>query len=270
MVAKRLYPRAREAGNLPQRLHPVIARWFARAFGDFTRAQKLAIPSILDLESILLTSPTGSGKTFAGFLGIIDYLLREPADAAPGVRAVYVSPLRALAYDIRKNLELPLAAMGLDQRIRIGLRTGDTPAGERRRLLRQPPDILLTTPESLAILLSQPSQLGAADLAALSSWMSFMRWRRISAAAPDASAGRLQRLVGSRGGALCRRRSFGHDHAPRGDGGLPRRPMADRASLPRRRLSGGPSWRSSHRSSAQSVPRVGLWLPVMCGGTGPG
>src|SRR5450631_1322667 len=163
MASLRLYPRATEAGHLRRRLHPTVARWFARTYGDFTRAQKLAIPSILAGESILLTSPTGSGKTFAGFLGVIDHLLREPTDEPAGIRAIYVSPLRALAYDIRKNLEQPLASMGLGERIRVGLRTGDTPASERRRLQRQPPHILLTTPESLAILLSQPVQRSALE-----------------------------------------------------------------------------------------------------------
>jgi ATP-dependent Lhr-like helicase len=104
-----------------------------------------------------LSSPTGSGKTLAGFLGIIDWLLRAPAIPA-GIGAIYVSPLRALTYDIQKNLAGPLQAMGLAERIRVGLRTGDTSAKDRAQLLRRPPQILLTTPESLAILLCQPRQ----------------------------------------------------------------------------------------------------------------
>jgi ATP-dependent Lhr-like helicase len=108
-------------------------------------------------KSVLLSSPTGSGKTLAGFLGIIDWLLRAPAMPA-GIGAIYVSPLRALTYDIQKNLAGPLQAMGLAERIRVGLRTGDTSAKDRAQLLRRPPQILLTTPESLAILLCQPRQ----------------------------------------------------------------------------------------------------------------
>ena len=107
---------------------------------------------------MLLSSPTGSGKTLAGFLGPIDRLAREHHEGRlrpEGIRCLYVSPLRALAYDIRKNLEEPLAGLGLDGVITIGLRTGDTPASERQKQRRKPPHILVTTPESLAILLPQ-------------------------------------------------------------------------------------------------------------------
>ncbi len=148
-------------------LHPTIAAWVGGAFpAGFTEAQRLCLPHILDGRSVLLLSPTGSGKTLAGFLGVMDALLRE-RDAGtlgrPGIRALYVSPLRALTYDIQKNLERPLREMGLlaaadDPKaggIRLGLRTGDTDARERARLRRRPPHLLLTTPESLAILLAQ-------------------------------------------------------------------------------------------------------------------
>ena len=153
-------------------LHPAVEGWFQGAFpAGFTEAQRLCLPHILAGCSVLLLSPTGSGKTLAGFLGVIDALLRE-RDAAPGgqrfgagIRALYVSPLRALTYDIQKNLERPLRDMGLlapadDPKadgIRLGLRTGDTDARERARLRRRPPHLLLTTPESLAILLAQPA-----------------------------------------------------------------------------------------------------------------
>lgn len=145
------------------RLHPTIARWFRKKFrGGFTAAQRLSVPAILDGRSVLLSSPTGSGKTLAGFLGIIDCLVREReaaasarAFAASGIRAIYVSPLRALTYDIQKNLAGPLAEMGLAEEIRVAQRTGDTPAKERAQLRRRPPHILLTTPESLAVLLAQ-------------------------------------------------------------------------------------------------------------------
>ncbi|MBV9489805.1 MAG: DEAD/DEAH box helicase [Verrucomicrobia bacterium] len=161
-----------------KRLCPQVANWFERRFGGFTEAQQCCIPRILAQESVLLSSPTGSGKTLAAFLGIIDHLLRQaerverprrcagaagrPAAAVassraagPGIRAIYVSPLRALTYDIQKNLRQPLDEMGLEGQIRVAMRTGDTTAQERRALKRNPPEILLITPESLAIILCQ-------------------------------------------------------------------------------------------------------------------
>ena len=134
----------------------MVAEWFKRTYPDFTQAQRLCVPAILEGKSVLLSSPTGSGKTLAGFLGIIDWLVREQPPAGH-IYAIYVSPLRALTYDIQKNLTRPLQEMGLEDSIRVGLRTGDTPAKERAALRRKPPHILLTTPESLAILLCQPA-----------------------------------------------------------------------------------------------------------------
>ncbi|MBS0659902.1 MAG: DEAD/DEAH box helicase [Verrucomicrobia bacterium] len=140
---------------MPSRLRPEIARWFAQKFGTFTDAQLRCIPAILEGRSVLLSSPTGSGKTLAGFLGIIDTLAREAAEGRKwsGIQALYVSPLRALAYDIEKNLSGPLRELGLEKTITVGLRTGDTAASERARQRRRPPAILITTPESIAILL---------------------------------------------------------------------------------------------------------------------
>jgi ATP-dependent Lhr-like helicase len=131
--------------------------WFFASFPGFTHAQLLCVPSVLKRESILLPSPTGSGKTLAGFLGVFDSLLRELDAGAvrPGVRCVYISPLRALAYDIEKNLRAPIAAMGLEKEVRIHLRTGDTTASERTKFRSKPSHFLVTTPESLAILLAQ-------------------------------------------------------------------------------------------------------------------
>ncbi len=142
--------------TLAARLHPRVAAWFRRTYQHFTPAQRLCIPAILDGKSVLLSSPTGSGKTLAGFLGIIDFLVRhEPA--AGSIYAIYISPLRSLTYDIQKNLSRPLQEMGLETQIRVGQRTGDTPAKERAAIRRRPPHLLLTTPESLAILLCQPA-----------------------------------------------------------------------------------------------------------------
>jgi ATP-dependent Lhr-like helicase len=149
--------------KVAEKLHPLVSSWFLSKFGSFTSSQLLCIPSILRHESIVLSSPTGSGKTLAAFLGIIDAIyqgkLLEPHSSAFGssnaeqVKAIYVSPLRALAYDIQKNLTEPLEEMRLP--IKIGLRTGDTPQKERQLIRKKPPDILITTPESLAIILSQ-------------------------------------------------------------------------------------------------------------------
>lgn len=127
------------------------------AFDRPTAAQSLCLPHILAGRSVMLSSPTGSGKTLAGFLGVIDHLLREHEQGTlvGGIQAIYISPLRALTYDIQKNLAEPLAGLGLNEAIRIGVRTGDTTSPERARLKNRPPHILLTTPESLAILLPQ-------------------------------------------------------------------------------------------------------------------
>ena len=138
-------------------LHPRLASWFAAAFGAATDAQAQCVPHIVAGRSVLLSSPTGTGKTLAGFLGVIDHLTRlhEAGELTDGVHALYVSPLRALTYDMQKNLALPLQGMGLAEVIRVAMRTGDTTATERAKLRRKPPHILLTTPESLAIMLPQ-------------------------------------------------------------------------------------------------------------------
>jgi ATP-dependent Lhr-like helicase len=141
------------------RLHPRLAQWFRATYGKFTDAQLRCVPSILERKTILLTSPTGSGKTLAGFLGIFDALLRE-LDAGPlslGVRCLYVSPLRALTYDIGKNLRAPIDGMGLEKELLVHVRTGDTSASERAKFKRKPAQFLVTTPESLAVMLAQES-----------------------------------------------------------------------------------------------------------------
>ena len=138
-------------------LHPRLARWFRFTYQRFTDAQLRCVPSILEGRSILLTSPTGSGKTLAGFLGVFDHVLRELEAGALslGVRCLYVSPLRALTYDIGKNLRAPIAGMGLEKELLVQVRTGDTSASERARFRRRPAHFLVTTPESLAVILAQ-------------------------------------------------------------------------------------------------------------------
>lgn len=152
-------PEAAEPKRLAKRLHPRLWRWFKATYPSFTHAQLLCVPAILDRQSILLTSPTGSGKTFAGFLGVFDFLLRK-LDAGTlhsSVQCIYVSPLRALAYDIGKNLRAPIVSMGLEKDLLVHARTGDTKASERAKFRRRASHILVTTPESLAVMLAQES-----------------------------------------------------------------------------------------------------------------
>ena len=143
-------------------LDETISRWLVKRFREPTEVQVAAVEHVLTGRSILISSPTGSGKTLAAFLGIFDYLakLRQGGKLPDQIFAVYVSPLRALAYDLQKNITAPLLELGFTD-VRIGLRTGDTSQKERAAQKRKPPHILVTTPESLAILLSQPSWLPA-------------------------------------------------------------------------------------------------------------
>ncbi|HEY6151874.1 MAG TPA: DEAD/DEAH box helicase, partial [Gaiellaceae bacterium] len=123
--------------------------WFTQAFEGPTPAQALGWPAIATGRHTLIQAPTGSGKTLAAFLYGIDKLNPEPEQ---GLRLLYISPLKALNYDIERNLRGPLA--GLRSELRVGVRTGDTPQKERAAMLREPPDILITTPESLFLLLT--------------------------------------------------------------------------------------------------------------------
>jgi ATP-dependent helicase Lhr and Lhr-like helicase len=159
---------------------PRVQQWFAQAFASPTRAQVEAWPAIARGENVLLSAPTGSGKTLAAFLWALDRLSGQVECGAPGsidgeeanlrgaagtrvlagasavprtTRVVYVSPLKALAYDIERNLRTPLRGIGADE-VRVGIRTGDTPQRERAAMARNPPDILITTPESLYLILT--------------------------------------------------------------------------------------------------------------------
>ena len=151
-----------ETEELLSRLSQPVRDWFRDKFPDFTDPQKLAIPSIMDGEHLLLCSPTGSGKTLTAFLTIIDKLIRLSLDGAleNKVYCVYISPIKALANDIQRNLIGPLTEIkerflpSRAQEIKVGLRTGDTPQSERQKMLRKPPHILITTPESLGLALA--------------------------------------------------------------------------------------------------------------------
>jgi len=155
---------------------PRVRAWFEQAFAAPTPAQAQAWPAIAAGEHVLVSAPTGSGKTLAAFLWALDRLSGEggaaagrasaggadaPANGrsagAAGTRVVYVSPLKALAYDIERNLRAPLRGIGAED-VRVGIRTGDTPQRERAAMLRNPPDILVTTPESLYLLLTSQAR----------------------------------------------------------------------------------------------------------------
>lgn len=141
--------------------HPLVQRWFGATLGQPTPVQQAAWPVIAAGEHVLITAPTGSGKTLTAFLWAIDRLLTRTWEEGR-VRVLYVSPLRALNTDIGRNLSVPLAALsqafeaaGLEPpAIEVATRSGDTPQSARQRMLRRPPEILITTPESLNILLT--------------------------------------------------------------------------------------------------------------------
>ncbi|HSO04928.1 MAG TPA: DEAD/DEAH box helicase, partial [Candidatus Limnocylindrales bacterium] len=139
-------------------------RWFSAAFATPTDVQAAAWPRIQAGADVLAVAPTGSGKTLAAFLCAIDRCLTPRAE--PGVRVLYISPLKALAVDVERNLRAPLAGianqcelLGLPMpHISVALRTGDTPAQERRVMARRPPDVLITTPESLFLMLTSATR----------------------------------------------------------------------------------------------------------------
>ncbi|HEX2046142.1 MAG TPA: DEAD/DEAH box helicase [Acidimicrobiales bacterium] len=171
-----------------ERFSPVARAWFEAAFAAPTAAQEQGWDAISQGDHTLILAPTGSGKTLAAFLWTLDRLLAEgradetedsrpKADAAgdsggpaggtaPRVRVLYVSPLKALTYDVERNLRAPLAGMALEAErrrlpvpaVRVGTRTGDTSAADRRDIVRHPPDILITTPESLYLLLTSQAR----------------------------------------------------------------------------------------------------------------
>src|SRR4051812_39081557 len=127
--------------------------WFSRTFDGPTPAQTKGWPVIATGANTLIQAPTGSGKTLAAFLYAIDRLTPTPGE---GLRVLYVSPLKALNYDVERNLRGPLA--GLQSQLRVAVRTGDTPQKERQAMLRNAPDILITTPESLFLLLTSQAR----------------------------------------------------------------------------------------------------------------
>ena len=148
--------------------HPAVAAWFTRSFTAPTAAQAAAWPAIKSGRHVLIAAPTGSGKTLAAFLAAIDGLVRHglaQGGLEDETQLVYVSPLKALSNDIQKNLAAPLAGIAEELRshglpavgIRTWVRTGDTPSSERQKMAKKPPHIVVTTPESLYLLLGSES-----------------------------------------------------------------------------------------------------------------
>src|SRR6266513_6376706 len=149
------------------RFHPAVERWFEQTFGSPTEPQLRGWPEIQSGRHVLISAPTGSGKTLAAFLASLDLLFREgvATELPDETQIVYVSPLKALSNDIRKNLQEPLAGIrallrengGREIDVRAEVRTGDTTAAQRQALIKKPPHILVTTPESLYLLLTSES-----------------------------------------------------------------------------------------------------------------
>ncbi len=161
-IANRTYSKE-EIMNL---MEPLVSTWFGEKFQSLTEPQSKAIPIIHERQNVLVSSPTGSGKTLTAFTSIINELTKYASEGRleEKVYCIYISPLKALANDINRNLEVPLAEMretaiekGLPvPEIRVAVRSGDTPQNERQKMVRHPPHILITTPESLALILAAP------------------------------------------------------------------------------------------------------------------
>jgi ATP-dependent Lhr-like helicase len=163
MITKSLF--SFEDGEIYGVLEPEVGDWFRKKFKSFTPAQRHSVMSIHNRKNVLVSSPTGSGKTLSAFLAILNELtrLKKGNKLEDKVYVIYISPLRALNNDIKKNLMVPLDAISkkienLD--IRVGIRTSDTTASEKAKMLRKPPHILITTPESFAIMLNAPKFRG--------------------------------------------------------------------------------------------------------------
>ncbi len=150
-----------EAASPLDGFHPAVSSWFRDRFGEPTPPQRLGWPAIASGRNCLIVAPTGSGKTLAAFLAALDHLWTTPRPK-PGVRILYISPLKALNQDIWRNLQVPLEEIEARSNelgnplpmLRVGVRSGDTPSHERAAMARKPPDILITTPESLHLLLT--------------------------------------------------------------------------------------------------------------------
>lgn len=155
--------------DFPADFHPAIKKWFIDKFGQPTQPQKLGWPLIDQGTNTLILAPTGSGKTLAAFLAGINRVILDLASSQnpqTGVKILYISPLKALNYDIERNLAVPLSEINETAKsmgspipeIMTAVRTGDTSANDRRKMLKKPPHILITTPESLHIMLTSSAR----------------------------------------------------------------------------------------------------------------
>ena len=196
---------------------PQVKEWFARSFAGPTEAQAQAWPAIAGGEHVLVSAPTGSGKTLAAFLWGLDRLVAEPSSGR--TRIVYVSPLKALSYDVEKNLRAPLMGIG-GEGISVGLRTGDTPQKERQAMLRTPPDVLITTPESLYLMLTSRAReiFAGVEAVIVDEIHAVARTKRGAHLALT-----LERLEHGRRRAGPAHRPLGDAEPARGGGALPRR-----------------------------------------------
>ncbi len=227
----------RSAGALQSAL---TREWFAGTFVEPTPAQAQAWKAIADGDNTLVIAPTGSGKTLAAFLWAIDGLVREPQTDTPGTRVLYVSPLKALAVDVERNLRTPLTGIArIAERtgqpppaISVGVRSGDTTPSARRELIAKPPDILITTPESLFLMLTSAARDDAGQGADGDRRRGARRRGHQARRAPGAVAGAPRRDAAAAGPAD---RAVG-DRAPaRGGGAVPVRHRPARPSSRRRR-----------------------------------
>ena len=147
-------------------MEPLVSKWFHERFDSLTEPQSMAIPIIHERKSVLISSPTGSGKTLTAFTSILNQLIKYSNEGTleEKIYCIYISPLKALANDVKRNLSDPLMQMkelaareGMNvPDIRVAVRSGDTPQNERQKMVRHPPHILITTPESMALILASP------------------------------------------------------------------------------------------------------------------
>ena len=147
-------------------MEPLVSKWFRERFTALTEPQSMAIPVIHERKSVLVSSPTGSGKTLTAFTSILNQLIKYSSEGTleERVYCIYISPLKALANDVNRNLNEPLQQMkelaareGMPvPEISVAVRSGDTPQNERQKMVRHPPHILITTPESMALILASP------------------------------------------------------------------------------------------------------------------
>ena len=224
------------------RFSVVTRDWFAGTFAAPTPAQAEAWSAIADGHNTLVIAPTGSGKTLAAFLWAIDALAAGAprSERSSGTRVLYVSPLKALAVDVERNLRTPLAGMarvaaqrGLPApEITVGLRSGDTSPARRRQLISNPPDVLITTPESLFLMLTSAARqtLAGVQTVIVDEVHAIAGTKRGAHLALS-----LERLDDMLQGAGAANRVVGHRASARRSGPVPVRDIARRPSSPRRR-----------------------------------